>query len=95
MAADLPIWKRPRARVVALALVMWALVAALGLLAVPVLLPFILSALAAYVIDPVIVRLSRIRLRGRDLPRWAAVLAVYVVLGLTIWLLAVSVVPQV
>lgn len=95
MASDLPIWRRPRARLLAMTVLVWALVAGLGALALPVLLPFILAALAAYVIDPIIVRLCRIRLGGWTAPRWAAVLAVYVVLGLLIWTGAVSVAPQV
>jgi predicted PurR-regulated permease PerM len=73
----------------------WALVAALGILAWPVILPFVLAALAAYVIDPIIARLSRIRVRSGRVPRWAAVLVVYVVLGLLVWLGSVSIVPQV
>src|SRR5512142_2758416 len=95
MASDSPIWKRPRARLLGVTVLVWALVAGLGLLALPVLLPFVLAALAAYVIDPIIVRLSRIRLRGWPVPRWAAVLTVYVVLGAVIWLAGVSVLPQV
>src|SRR5512140_1464834 len=95
MAADLPLWKRPRARLLALAALVWALVAALLVLAAPVLLPFVLAALAAYVIDPIIAHLSRIRVRSGRVPRWAAVLVVYVVLGLLVWLAAVSLAPQV
>jgi predicted PurR-regulated permease PerM len=95
MASDLPLWKRPRARMLVPAAAMWALVIALLVAAGPVFLPFVLSALAAYVIDPVIVRISRLQIRGWKVPRWAAVLAVYVVLGLLTWLVAVSVLPQV
>jgi predicted PurR-regulated permease PerM len=95
MASDLSLWKRPRARLFGLALFMWLLLAALGAVAAPVILPFILAGLAAYVIDPLIVRLARIRLRSWQVPRWVAVLVVYVVLGLIIWLVAVSIVPQV
>jgi predicted PurR-regulated permease PerM len=95
MATDAPVWKRPRTRLVALAALLWTLMAVLALLAVPVILPFVLAALAAYVIDPIIVRLSRIPLRSVRVPRWAAVLVVYVVLGLLVWLAAVSIVPQV
>ena len=75
MATDAPVWKRPRTRLVALAALLWTLVALLALLAAPVILPFVLAALAAYVIDPIIVRLSRIPLRCRAVPRWVAVLA--------------------
>jgi predicted PurR-regulated permease PerM len=95
MAADLPLWKRPRAQLLALAALVWGLIAAIGLLAVSVILPFVLAALAAYVIDPIIERLSRIRVRSWRVPRWAAVLVVYVVLGVGVWLGSVSIAPQV
>ncbi len=64
-------------------------------LAREVLLPFVLAALAAYVIDPVIVRISRLTIRGVAVPRWAAVVGVYLSLGLAIWLVGVSILPQV
>jgi predicted PurR-regulated permease PerM len=95
MASDRPIWKRPRAQLAALSVVIWVLVVALGSLAAPVILPFALSAMAAYVIDPVIARLSRLRVGGRTVPRSASVAVVYLALGLVVWLVGVSVVPRV
>ncbi len=91
----LPIWKRPRARLYALVALLWLV--GLGVVAVAwkVLLPFLLAALAAYVLDPVIVAIGRRRLAGRALPRWAAVLLVYAFLGGGLYFTAVSVVPQV
>ncbi|HET6439810.1 MAG TPA: AI-2E family transporter [Anaeromyxobacter sp.] len=94
MAPDQPLWRRPRARLLAVTVLVWALVVVLAVLAAPVSLPFLLAALAAYVIDPIIARLSTLTARRRRLPRWAAVLVVYVVLGLMVWLVAVSVLPQ-
>jgi predicted PurR-regulated permease PerM len=96
-------WKHPRAPVYGLVALVWAFVLAILVVAWPVLLPFVLAALAAYVIDPVIQRLVRIELPAigrqragkRHLPRWAAVLAVYLLLGGFAWLLAVSIVPQI
>jgi predicted PurR-regulated permease PerM len=95
MASERPIWKRPRAQLAALTGVIWALVLALGSLAAPVLLPFVLSAMAAYFIDPVIAGLSRLRVGGRTVPRSAAVGVVYAGLGLVVWLAAVSIAPRV
>jgi len=95
MAGDLPLWKRPRPQLLALTALIWALGAALLALAWPALLPFVLAALAAYVIDPIIVRLTRLRLAGRLLPRWVAVLLVYLGIGLAAWVAAVSILPQV
>lgn len=95
MALRPPLWRRPRAQLMALAGVVWALVVALGAVAAPVILPFALAALAAYVIDPVIKAISRLTLRGQPVPRFAAVFTVYLVLGLLVWMGAVAVVPQV
>jgi predicted PurR-regulated permease PerM len=95
MASELPVWRRPRAQLLALTVGVWLLVAALGTLAAPVILPFALAALAAYVIDPIIARMSRLRLGRFTLPRWAAVVVVYVVLGVGVWAGGVSILPQV
>jgi len=93
--SSLPIWRRPRAQLLALVAVVWTLVLAVLVAAWPVLLPFLLAALAAYVLDPIIQRLVGLRLRGRAMPRWTAVLLVYALLGGLGWLLAVSIVPQI
>jgi predicted PurR-regulated permease PerM len=94
-ADDLPLWRRPQARLATLSVLLWALGAAVLALAWPVLLPFALAVLAAYVIDPVIVRLSRLGAPRRPLGRVGAVVVVYLVLALLAWALSVSVVPRV
>jgi predicted PurR-regulated permease PerM len=53
---EVPIWRRPRAQLLALTAVLWALVVAVLLSAWEALLPFVLAALAAYVIVPQIYR---------------------------------------
>jgi len=95
MTPQIPIWRRPRAQLLALTALVWALV--LGILAAArnVLLPFVLAALAAYVIDPLIARLARRKVAGRRLPRALAVVAVYLVLAGGLYVLAVSIVPQI
>jgi len=90
-----PFWKRPRAQLLGLVALVWALVLAVLFAAWPVLLPFLLAALAAYVLDPILQRLVGLRFRGRSMPRWTAVLLVYAVLGGLGWLVAVSIVPQI
>jgi len=95
MARDLPLWRRPRTQLLALTALIWGLGAALLALAWTALLPFVLAALAAYVIDPLIARLARLRPAGHALPRWVAVLLVYLGIGLLAWVAAVSVLPQV
>jgi predicted PurR-regulated permease PerM len=88
-------WRRPRFRLFALTYLLWALVLGVLVAARAVLLPFVLAALAAYVIDPVIARLARLRVRGHRVPRAVAVIAVYLVLSLGLYVLAVSILPQV
>lgn len=95
MASPTPLWKRPRAQLYAVTAAVWLIVLAIGVLAWPVLLPFVLALLAAYVIDPVILRIARLRVAGRPVPRAAAVLLVYVVLGVLVYLAAVSVLPAI
>ncbi len=93
--SEVPIWRRPRARLYALVVLLWLGIFAILVVASRVLLPFVLAALAAYVINPVITTLSRRRIRGRPVPRWAAVLAVYAVIAALLWLFSVSVIPQI
>jgi predicted PurR-regulated permease PerM len=93
-ASSTPFWRRPRAQLYALTALIWLVVVAVLAAAWDALLPFVLAALAAYVIDPVIERLTRVRLGARPIPRAGAVLAVYAVLATVVYFLAVSVVPQ-
>jgi putative heme transporter len=95
MPTGQPLWRRPRAQLYAVTAIVWALVLAILFLAWPYLLPFLLAALAAYVIDPLIARIGGGGGGGRLVPRAAAVGAVYAALALVVYLLAVSVFPAV
>ncbi len=95
MRSDRPIWRRPRAQLYALTGVVWALVLATFFAAWPVLLPFTLAALFAYVIEPLIERLTRKRIAGRPVPRWGAVLIVFAALALVAYVGTVAIVPQI
>jgi predicted PurR-regulated permease PerM/FKBP-type peptidyl-prolyl cis-trans isomerase len=95
MTSQVPIWRRPRAQLLALTGIVWALVLAVLAAARDVLLPFVLAALAAYVIDPLIVRLARRTVAGRRVPRALAVVGVYLVLSAGVYVVAVSIVPQI
>src|SRR5574341_867504 len=88
-------FRDPKTRLWTLTGVLWLLALIVVVVTREVLLPFVLAALAAYVIDPVIVRLARLTLRGHPCPRWAAVIVVYLALGLGIWMVGVSILPQV
>jgi predicted PurR-regulated permease PerM len=95
MATTVPFWRRPRAQLLALTALIWAVVAGILLAARDVLLPFVLAALAAYVIDPVIERLAGLTVGGRRVPRAAAVIGVYLVLAGAVYVFAISVMPQI
>ena len=69
MASLRQLFRDPKTRLWTLTGILWALALVVVVLAREVLLPFLLAALAAYVIDPVIVRLSRLELRGRRVSR--------------------------
>lgn len=59
-----------------------------------VLLPFILASLIAYVFHPVIKLIERIKFRGKPIPRFISVLAIYFVLAMVVVLIAFLFVPQ-
>ena len=90
-----PLWRRPRTQLFAVMGLVWAIVLAVLFAAWDALLPFILAALAAYVIDPLIGRLTRVKLGARTAPRWGAVVVVYVFLSAVVYVLSVSIVPQI
>jgi predicted PurR-regulated permease PerM len=95
MQPGVPFWRRPRTQLLAVTAMVWVIVLAIFFAAQGALLPFVLAALFAYVIDPLIVRLTRVRVRGRSVPRSGAVIVVYVFLSAGLYVLAVSIVPQV
>ncbi len=57
-----------------------------------VLRPFVIGTLLAYVLHPVVGALTRVKVAGRSMPRWTAVLGIYVTLvaGLVFGLLAIT-----
>ncbi len=59
-----------------------------------VLVPFWLAVALAYVIDPLVGKLSRRPVAGRYLPRWLSVAVIYLGIFCLGWLLAVFFVPQ-
>lgn len=59
-----------------------------------VLLPFVLGALLAYVLAPVVNGATRLRLGGRSVPRWVAVLVIYITLVTSLVVTSIVVVPR-
>jgi predicted PurR-regulated permease PerM len=95
MLPPVPLWRRPRTQLLAVTAIVWALILAVFFAAWEALLPFVLAALAAYVIDPLVARLVRMRVGARPVPRWAAVIVVFLFLSVGVYVLAVSIVPQI
>jgi predicted PurR-regulated permease PerM len=95
MQPAVPFWRRPRAQLLAVTAIVWAIIVGILFAAWDALLPFILAALFAYVLDPLIARLAQLRVAGRPVPRWGAVIVVYVVLSAALYIVAVSIVPQI
>ncbi len=95
MQPAVPLWRRPRTQLLAITATLWVIVLAVLFAAWDALLPFVLAALAAYIIDPFIERLIHVRIRGRTVPRWGAVLVVYLFLSVGLYVLAVSIFPQI
>jgi predicted PurR-regulated permease PerM len=95
MLPPVPLWRRPRTQLLAVTAMVWALILAVFFAAWEALLPFVLAALAAYVIDPLVARLVRMRVGARPVPRWVAVIVVFLFLSVGVYVLAVSIVPQI
>lgn len=83
-----------RVRRTAILTVLWAVILGLLFAIREILLPFFIAVFLAYVIDPLVRRLSLVEVRGRRMPRWSAVLTLYGLSAVVLWLGAVFVVPQ-
>lgn len=59
-----------------------------------ILLPFILAALLAYVLDPLVGTISKVKIRRHNLPRWGAVLLIYSGIGIVIYLFSTLFLPE-
>ncbi|MDO9017128.1 MAG: AI-2E family transporter [Deltaproteobacteria bacterium] len=84
-----------RRRRMVFAAVSLAVVVAVIVASRAVLLPFVLGVLLAYVLHPVVGSLTRVRLGGRSVPRWVAVLGIYVTLITTLVVTLLAVTPRV
>ncbi|HWV37102.1 MAG TPA: AI-2E family transporter [Vulgatibacter sp.] len=57
-------------------------------------LPFGIALLIAYVCDPIVTWIARVRVAGRNVPRWAGIIAVYAAFGVGVWGFSVLALPQ-
>ncbi|WNG45115.1 AI-2E family transporter [Archangium minus] len=73
---------------------LWLTVAVILALFHSVLLPFASAALIAYLVHPLVTRLTRVQVRGRYLPRWVGILLIYALFFLAVYLFFIAMVPQ-
>ncbi|MBN8226367.1 AI-2E family transporter [Corallococcus macrosporus] len=59
-----------------------------------VVMPFAGAALIAYLVQPLVARITRLKVAGRYVPRWVAILAIYAGFFLAVYLFFVALVPQ-
>ena len=73
---------------------LWISILAVLLVFRGVLLPFGAALLVAYVSAPLVARLSRMRVAGRRVPRWVAILAIYLGFFASVYVFSVAALPQ-
>jgi putative heme transporter len=73
---------------------LWLVIAAILFFFRAVLLPFAGAALIAYLVHPLVTRLTRVRVRGHAIPRWVGILIIYTAFFLAVYLFFVAMVPQ-
>lgn len=73
---------------------LWAFVLVVLVVFRHVVLPFAGAALIAYLIAPLVGRITTVRVKGKNIPRWAALLLVYAAFFSVVWLAFVALVPQ-
>jgi predicted PurR-regulated permease PerM len=60
-----------------------------------VVLPFAGAALIAYLVHPLVTRITRLRVAGRHVPHWVGILLVYALFFLVVYLFVLIMVPQI
>lgn len=73
---------------------LWLTIAVILALFHSVLLPFASAALIAYLVHPLVTRLTRVQVKGWHIPRWAAILLIYALFFLGVYLFFIAMVPQ-
>lgn len=85
---------RKRLQRTALLALLWAAIA-VSLFAVrEILLPFFLAVFLAYVIEPILRRVCALQLRSPPLPRWMAIIGLYLLIFAMAWAFVVFFVPR-
>ncbi|MCP4498964.1 MAG: AI-2E family transporter [Deltaproteobacteria bacterium] len=79
----------------ALYFALWAVILGTVFALRAVALPFLLAILLAYVIEPLVSRVAKLKIKGRLVPRWGAILLIYLGFFAVVWAFAVFFVPQI
>ncbi len=82
-----------RKRLVILAC-LWGTILAVLLLFRSVVMPFAGAALIAYLVQPLVARITLIRVAGRPIPRWVAILLIYALFFVGVYFFFIALVPQ-
>jgi putative heme transporter len=73
---------------------LWVTVVAILVAFHSVLLPFASAALIAYLVHPLVMRITRLQVRGQRIPHWVAILLIYALFFVAVYLFFVAMVPQ-
>lgn len=73
---------------------LWLTVAVILALFHSVLLPFASAALIAYLVHPLVTRITQVKVRGHAIPRWVGILLIYALFFLAVYLFFIAMVPQ-
>jgi predicted PurR-regulated permease PerM len=73
---------------------LWVAIAVVLVAFRSVVMPFAGAALIAYLVHPLVARITRLRVAGRPVPRWVAILVIYVLFFLGTYLFTIALVPQ-
>jgi predicted PurR-regulated permease PerM len=73
---------------------LWLTIVVILVLFHSVLLPFASAGLIAYLVHPLVTRITRLQVRGKHVPRWVAILAIYALFFLAAYLFFIAMVPQ-
>ncbi|MBN4077494.1 AI-2E family transporter, partial [Sulfobacillus acidophilus] len=72
----------------------WAILLIAAFMIRSVLMPFLLAALIAYVLDPLVTKISKTKVKNYFIPRWLCVIIVYIFIAIIIYIFATFFLPQ-
>lgn len=73
---------------------LWGAIALVLIAFRSVVMPFAGAALIAYLVQPIVARITRLRVGGRQVPRWVAILLIYALFFVGMYLFFIALVPQ-